>query len=235
VLTLLLLPPFAGLVSLAEPSLFTPEHVAYITSLARSQACAKSIFASILTFGRHFASSWVTCTELNHFAPDLNDLPFAAESEWEHREGILSWTSIVNHLTSSSSTSTSSSRSLSLRAPATAAAAADRLSPQQAGETYVTLLHLVTGGWRLSTDHTEDDTWKRVEADDEVMDAVGQALRDLVGECDDMWEQVDMFYTLRGVSCSSQQCERMRAVVERSLPAQQDDPLLGFFRSLSQR
>jgi hypothetical protein len=67
------------------------------------------------------------------------------------------------------------------------------------------------------------------------MDAVGQALRDLVGECDDMWEQVDMFYTLRGVSCSSQQCERMRAVVERSLPAQQDDPLLGFFRSLSQR
>jgi hypothetical protein len=217
---LLLLLPFAGLVSLIEPSLFTLERVAYITGLARSQACAKSTFASILTFGRHFASStWVTSTELNHFAWDLHELPFAADSEWEHREGILSCTSIVNHLSSSSSSRSSSSVSLST--PATA----DRLSPQQAGETYATLLHLVTGGWRLSTDRTEDDTWRRVEADDEVMDAVGQALRDLVVDCNETREQVDMFFTLRCVC--SQQRERLRAVLERSLAAQPDNPLLG--------
>jgi hypothetical protein len=57
---------------------------------------------------------------------------------------------------------------------------ADRLSPKLAAEVYVTLLILISGGWRLDD---EDDSLVRIEGDDEVMDAVGRALRGLVGDC----------------------------------------------------
>jgi hypothetical protein len=196
-------------VSLAEPSLFTPERVAYVIGLAGMQP--EPINASILTFGRHSASSWVTGAMLTLFASHQRKLHLAANSEWEYREGILGLTSAVSYVTSSS--------------PATD----DGLSPQQAAETYVALLRLVTSGWLLSTDRTTDDTWKRFEGDDELMDAVGQALRDLVGDREDTRKHVEYVITVCSGHFGAVERQRMRAVVERSLSAQQDDPLLAFF------
>jgi hypothetical protein len=201
----------AGLVSLVEPSLFTPERVANIIGLAGMKP--ETIYASILTFGRHFASSWVTGAMLNLFVSHHHRLHFSPHSEWEYREGILSLTSVVSYVASSSSSTT------------------DGLSPQQAAETYFALLSLAMSGWRHSTDRTMDDTGKRSEGDDELMDAVGQALRDLVGDSEDTWKQVETVFTSRSDEFYATERERMRAVVERSLSAQQDDPLLAFFRS----
>jgi hypothetical protein len=199
-------------VSLAEPSLFTPERVAYIVGLAGMKP--GSINASILTFGRHFASSWVTGAMLTLFASHQRRLHLAANSEWEYREGVLSLTSVVSYVTSSSSSATDES-----------------LSPQQAAEVYVALLRLVIK-WRLSTDRTADDTWKLFEGEDELMDAVGHALRDLVGDREDTRKHVEIVFTSSlGDFFYDVERKRLLAIVERSLSAQQDDPLLTFFRS----
>jgi hypothetical protein len=203
-------------VSLAEPSLFTPERVAYIVGLAGMKS--EPINASILTFGRHSASSWATGAVLSLFALHQFRLHLAANSEWEYREGILGLTSVVSYMTSSSSSATY-----------------DGLFPQQdqAAETYVAVLRLVMRRWRLSTDRTMDDTLKRFEGDNELMDAVGQALRDLVGDSEDTRSQVEILLTSRSCYFYDSERERLLAIVERSLSAQQDDPLLAFFRSPS--
>jgi hypothetical protein len=179
-------------VSLIEPSLFTPESVARITGQGWTN------IASTFAFGRHFASSFdrqKVFSAITH-----NNLPgFTADSLWEYREGILSRASIIiSHLSSSSSSSLPST-------------SADRLSPKIAAEAYVTLLILINGvGWRLA-----DDLWvalddKFMEDDGEVMDAVGQALRGLVGD-----SRVEIVFTSRAGHSIDR--ERMRAVVERSV------------------
>jgi hypothetical protein len=169
-------------VSLIAPSLFTPESVARITG---QDLNVTSTFA----FGRHFAASVdretvVFAITLRDAMPDVNP-----DSEWEHREGILSWASIISHLATS----------------------ADRLSPKLAAEAYVTLLILISGGWRLDG---EDDSWLRVEGDDEVMDAVGRALRGLVGESN---KTRGIVRDLLQVHLTSQELERLHTVVEQSL------------------
>jgi hypothetical protein len=152
--------PRAGLVSLAEPSLFTPEHVAYITS--RTDTAQHPNFMSTLAFGRHFAASVDTRMVLavvdSHWvAHHVGNGYVAAYSEWEYREGILSLASIITHLLSSPS-----------------ATPDERLSPRSAAKM---LLEMITNGWSLSTDPTVHDSWKRLEGDQAV-----QAVKSLSSE-----------------------------------------------------
>jgi hypothetical protein len=205
------------LVALAEPSLFTPQQVAFITAVDH-QHWATPTTLTTLAFGRHFAASVDRQTVLAVLASQQYNLHVAADSEWEHREGILSWTNIISHLSDRSSSSSSLP---------TTTAGADRLSPRQAAEAFVTLLRLVAGGWRLSTVRTAHDSWRRLEGDDEVMLAVGRALRDVVCDSEETREQVKCF------EVSRKDRERQCTVVERSLAEHNpDDPLLAFFRSL---
>jgi hypothetical protein len=209
-LPLLLL--FKGLVALAEPSVYTPEHVARITSIARIHHRRPNITCA-LAFGRHFAASVDRRTMLAIFAGlQLNDLHFTDNCEREHREGILSWIGIINHLSSSSSSS-----------------AVDRLSPRQAAEAYVSLLELVTGGCRVSPGRAVQDLWEQIKGDDEVLDAVGQALHGLVGESEAIREQVKVVMTSR--LSYDHKCGWMCTVVLRS-HLQDDDLLSSYFRNL---
>jgi hypothetical protein len=91
------------LVSLAEPSLFTPERVAYITGMG---GCTDTVSVmSTFTFGRHFAASVDTRMVLA-----VVDSRSDADSEWEFREGILGLVNIINHLSSSSPSATPDDR-----------------------------------------------------------------------------------------------------------------------------
>jgi hypothetical protein len=146
-------------VSLADPSLFTPEHVAYITS--RTDTDQRPNFMSTFSFGRHFAASVDTRMVLAVVDPHWGaQLGITTDSEWEYREGILSLASIITHLSSSPS-----------------ATPDDRLATREAAEM---LLEMTTNRWRNSrypTDPTAHDSWKRLEEDDEVTHAVSQAVQ----------------------------------------------------------
>jgi hypothetical protein len=153
-----LLLPRAGLVSLAEPSLFTPEHVAYISCITScTDMSQRPNFMSIFAFGRHFAASvdrrMVLAVVDSHWDTQHVNDNTAADSEWEYREGILSLASIINHLSSPSATPDDR----------VAASAATKL--------------LTTNRWRISTDPTAHASWKRLEGDNEVKHAVNQAMQ----------------------------------------------------------
>jgi hypothetical protein len=96
----------AGLVSLAEPSLFTPERVAYITGMGGcTDTTQRPSVMSTFTFGRHFAASVDTRMVLA-----VVDSRSDADSEWEFHEGILGLVNIINHLSSSSPSATPDDR-----------------------------------------------------------------------------------------------------------------------------
>jgi hypothetical protein len=187
--------------------------VAHITRIARIHHRRPHI-ACTLAFGRHFAASVDRRTMLAIFAGlQLNDLRSTDDSEREHREGILSWTSIINHLSSSSSSS----------------AAVDQLSPRHAAEAYVSLLELVTGGCRVSPGRAVLHLWEQIKGDDEVLDAVGQALRGLVGDSEAIREQVKIVTTSR--LSYDHKCGWMCTVVLRS-HLQEGDLLTSYFCNL---
>jgi hypothetical protein len=149
------------LVSLADPSLFTPEHVAYITS--RTDTAQRPNFTSTFAFGRHFAASVGTRMVLAAFnchwnAQYVANAYISADSEWEYREGILSLASLISHLSSSYSPSTTPD---------------DRLSRGAAAKM---LLDMITSGWRISTEPMEHSR-NRLEGDAEVLDAITQAVQ----------------------------------------------------------
>jgi hypothetical protein len=99
-------------VSLAEPSLFTPELVAYITGIGGcTDTGQRPSVMSTFTFGRHFAASVDTRMVLA-----VADSRSDADSEWEYREGILGLVNIINHLSSSSSPSATPDDRLATRA-----------------------------------------------------------------------------------------------------------------------
>jgi hypothetical protein len=107
------------LVSIIEPSLFTPENVACITGLRdtsyHGMIDPTDNVTSVFTFGRHFAAS-VDRGTLLAFAGEYTPPIFHADNEWELAEGVISWTSILRYLTSLPATST------------------DRISPQEASD-----------------------------------------------------------------------------------------------------
>jgi hypothetical protein len=148
-------------VSLVEPSLFTPEHVAYITS--RTDTTQRPNFMSTFAFGRHFAASVDTRMVLaivdSHWDAQYVASAFiSAYSEWEYREGILSLASLISHLSSSYSPSTTPD---------------ERLSRGSAAKM---LLEIITNGWRISMEPIEH-SWNRLEGDAEVQDAITQAVQ----------------------------------------------------------